>query len=56
MKKKLECPVCGGRLVDREEGVKVELVVSTKTNKKIKPDFYVKCRKCGSEIIIRKLG
>lgn len=58
MKKvKLMCPVCGfGRLVDADERTKSELCEESKIKPGWRADYFAKCKKCGKQIGIRKVG
>ena len=58
MKKKIECPVCGSRLMDKNEEVITEEkeMNMVETNTSWNPDFYQKCWKCGRNIGIRKVS
>lgn len=57
MRKQLACPVCGfKRLVDADENTKSELCEETHIKNGWRPDYYAKCKKCGKQIGIKKVG
>lgn len=57
MKKQLACPFCGfKRLVDSEQDTKSELCEESQIKPGWKPDYYAKCKKCGRQIRIKKVG
>lgn len=57
MKKQLACPVCGfKRLVDADQNTKSELCEESQIKPGWRPDYYAKCKKCGKQIGIKKVG
>lgn len=61
MKKEVFCPICHSRIIDAEDGVHTELkIVNPKGNAPPqptwKPDFYIKCWKCKSEVALKKIS
>lgn len=57
MKKQLPCPVCGfKRLVDADQNTESELCEESQIRPGWKPDYYAKCKKCGNQIGIKKIG
>lgn len=57
MKKQLVCPVCGfKRLVDADQNTKSELCEESQIKPGWRPDYYAKCKKCGKQIGIKKVG
>ncbi len=60
MKKQMECPKCGRRILDAESSISSEVKdLDDKRNEALlrgwKPDYYVKCWKCKAHIGIRKI-
>lgn len=56
-KKKLVCPACGfGRLMDADEKTESELCVESEIKAGWKPDYFAKCKRCGKQIGIKKVG
>ena len=56
-KKSLSCPVCGNRrLIDAPIFTESEMVPEDKIPIGWLPDYYQKCRRCKSEIGIRKVS
>ena len=51
MKEKLQCPVCGSRLMDKDVDTKVQVFKATDTNQKL--DLWSKCPKCRNIIGIK---
>lgn len=57
MKKRLVCPECGfKRLVDADEFTQSELCEESKIQPGWRVDYYAKCKKCGKQIGIKKVG
>lgn len=61
MKKEVYCPLCRSRIIDAENSVYTELrVIDPKGHdppqQSWKPDYYVKCWKCKSEVALRKIS
>jgi len=58
VRKKIYCPICQSRLMDKDEDVITEEreMNSRETNSQWIPDFYQKCWKCGHNIGIRKIS
>lgn len=60
-KNPLSCPKCGGRLLDAEDSVQTQTKVLDPYDPgplrdRWRPDYYIKCWKCGSKIAFRKLN
>ena len=57
-RKKIYCPICGSRLMDKNREVLTEEkeMTSNETDNNWIPDFYQKCWKCGRNIGIRKVS
>lgn len=61
MKKEVLCPICRSRIIDAEDGVHTELRVvkpnvTDLSQPTWRPDFYIKCWKCKSEVELRKIS
>ena len=57
MRKQLACPNCGfRRLVDADENTKSELYEESQMRSGWRADYYAKCKKCGKQIGIKKIG
>ncbi len=57
MRKQLACPNCGfKRLVDADENTKSELYEESQMRSGWRADYYAKCKKCGKQIGIKKIG
>lgn len=57
MKKQLACPVCGfKRLVDADISTKSELREESTIKPGWKADYFAKCKRCGKQIGIKKIG
>ena len=57
MKRQIACPVCGfKRLVDADEKTKSEVCEESQIRPGWRPDYYAKCKKCGKQIGIKKIG
>ena len=61
MKKQVFCPRCQSRIFDAEDGVHTELKVvnpegANPLQSSWRPDFYIKCWKCKTEVALRKIS
>lgn len=56
MKQKLQCPVCGWRLIDAVDSSRSELVEEGSISIGWLPDYFLKCQKCKKNIAIRKVS
>lgn len=55
MKKRINCPLCGARLMDEAEHAKSEVRV-IKPDDDWGPHYFKKCRQCKNEIGIKQLN
>lgn len=54
---KVLCPVCcKGRLLDTDEGAKIEKLPAEKVKPEWNAQFYSKCPKCGKVIAVKRVG
>jgi DNA-directed RNA polymerase subunit RPC12/RpoP len=51
--KQLKCPKCGSRIIDSSKTITTE-IRELPPEKDWKPDYFLKCWKCGSENGIKK--
>ncbi|SDN06648.1 hypothetical protein SAMN05192585_11083 [Acetanaerobacterium elongatum] len=60
MKKQVPCPRCGSRIMDAEECVNTQSKIYNPYDPgpprdRWRPDYYIKCWKCGTKIAFRKI-
>ena len=60
MKKSVECPQCGSRIMDAEENVSTQTKIVKPNDPELSfnrwpPDYYIKCWKCKARIALRKI-
>jgi hypothetical protein len=54
---KVLCPVCcRGRLLDTDEGAKIEKLPAEKVKPEWNAQFYSKCPTCGKVIAVKRVG
>lgn len=54
-RKQIQCPKCGIRVIDVALTTVIEVrTISERTSSPV--DYYIKCKKCNTELGLRKLG